>query len=190
MVTLQAIFASGWIQITILVAIFVGFSRWALSNQIRSGYGIGWLVGIFFIVAFGALFPRSTLQVAAAESTQLSFLGVMMSAIIGFVIAIVIVGITLALKGAWFRQIFAVSGITSVLITMLFVMIISSPQTKMALTLSSLSFAIVMVSTYVIRRAYMRENRTSSNSPIPSQDAPPQSARLERIRDEYAQANR
>ncbi len=188
MITLQSIFASGWIQITILLALFVGFSRWALGNNMRSGYGIGWLVGIFFIIAFGALFPRATLQVAAAETTQLSFLGVLISAIIGFVLALIIVGMTLILKQAWFRQIFAISGITSVLMVMLFVMVISSPQTKMALTLASLAFAIVLASAYVMRHAYLRQEPVEDDEPLSPQVTPENNSRLERIRDEYAQA--
>jgi len=127
MLTLQAIFASGWVQILILFALFIGFTRWALSRKMRNGYGLGWLIGVFIIVAIGALSPDSTVLLATSESPELTFASVLISSCIGTMIAFFIIGMTIALRQAWFRQVFSVAGITAVLIVMQFMMIISPP---------------------------------------------------------------
>ena len=188
MLTLQSIFASGWIQIVILLGIFTIFSRWVLENKFKYGYGLGWLIGIFLIVGYGALYPRTPIQVAAESPTQLSFASVFLSSCAGVTVATIIVGVTFVLRGAWFRQMFAISGITAFLIMMLFVMIMSNTQTKMALTLASLAFTIIVTATYVFRRAYLsRELIEPLDEPI---EQPQGSERIELIREQATTAHR
>ena len=184
MITLQSIFASGWIQIIILVAIFIGFTRWSLNQGGKTGYALGWLIGAFFIVIYGSLFPRTPLNVAIEAPTQLNFLTVISSSIVGAVIAILIIGITLALKQPLFRQIFATAAITSVLVTILFMMIMSSTQSKMALTLASLAFAIVIGVAYVVRRAYLHQNIEPIDVDSPPLSTPGVNGRIEQIREQ------
>jgi|GEM_PF-2089686 len=184
MLTLQSFFASGWIQIMILLVIFYAFSRWAMGQGAKTGYALGWLIGIFFIVVYGALFPRTPIQVTDAETSQLSFLAVMTSSFLGFMVGIIIIGITYILRNAWYRQIFMTAGITAVLVTMLFMMLMSPTQAKMSLTLSSLAFSIVMAITYIARRAY----QTSSIEDIEEQPddlgVTVGNERIERIREQ------
>jgi len=191
MVTLQSIFASGWIQIIILLGIFYWFSRWATQQGAKTGYALGWLIGIFFIVIYGALFPRSAIQVADNETSQLSFLAVMMSAFFGFMIGIIILGITFILQRAWYRQLFATAGVTSVLVTMLFMMIMSGTQAKMGLTLASLAFSIVIAIAYIGRRAY--QTRAVVDTPVVVDDdlgVSTGSERIERIREQAIPTSR
>lgn len=188
MITLQTIFASGWIQIVILLAIFYGFSRWAFAQGIRTGYGLGWLIGIFFIVVYSSLFPRTAVQVAANEPTQLTFLAVMASSFVGAFIALTIIGITLIIQNAWYRQIFATTGITAILVTMLFMMIMSPTSAKMGLTLSSLAFAIVIGVAYVARRAYLNKSSNSANEELV--DTNDNYARLDHVREQMTTVNR
>jgi len=186
MITLQSIFASGWIQIFILLALFIGFTNWALSLGMRNGYGLGWLIGVFLIVAIGALSPESAIQLSAPESPELSFGSVLVSSCLGTVIAFGIILMTVAMQRAWFRQVFSVAGITAVLLVLQFMMIISPPAMKMALTLMSLAFAIVIGSAYIIRRSYLRQKSLDGDEAVSGQSRV--RGRAERIRDEYAQS--
>ncbi len=191
MLTLQSIFASGWIQIMILLAIFYWFSRWVMGQGAKTGYALGWLIGIFFIMIYGSLFPRSAIQVADTESSQLSFLAVMTSAFFGFMVGIIILGITFVLQKAWYRQLFATAGVTSVLVTMLFMMIMSGTQAKMGLTLASLAFSIVIAIAYIGRRAY--QTRTIDDTPEFDDDRPVPTTgneRIERIREQAIPTSR
>lgn len=188
MLTLQTIFASGWIQIVIILGLFYAFSSWAFKHGAKSGYALGWLIGIFFIVVYGALFPRSTIQVAVEDPAQLSLLAVIGSTCVGSILAMIIIGITVALQRAWFRQMFSTAGITAVLVTMLFIMIMSPTPVKMALTLASLAFAIVIAVAYMLRRAYI--SYTSDPMEEDLLEEPNGYGRIERIRDQVTTANR
>jgi len=191
MLTLQSIFSSGWIQIMILLAIFYWFSRWALGQGAKTGYALGWLIGIFFIMIYGALFPWTAIQVADTESSQLSVLAVMMSAFFGFMVGIIILGITFILQRAWYRQLFATAGVTSVLVTMLFMMMMSGTQAKMGLTLASLAFSIVIAIAYIGRRAY--QSRQIDTPVILEEDelaVPTGNDRIERIREQAIPTSR
>ena len=190
MITLQSIFASGWIQIIILIVIFYGFTRWSMEQGAKTGYALGWLIGIFFIVIYGSLFPRTPLQVASDAPIQLSFMTVLTSSLVGTIIAILIIGITVVLKQAWFRQIFATAGITSVLVTMLFMMIMSTTQAKMALTLTSLAFAIVIGFTYIVRSAYVNQSVNDVDEIPLGAPAPDVNGRIHQIREEATTINR
>lgn len=185
MLTLQSIFASGWLQIIILLVLFMTFTNWALSRGMRNGYALGWLIGVFMIVAIGALSPESAIQLSAPESPELGLGSVVLSSCLGSVIAMAIVGMTVALRQGWFRQVFAVAGITAVLLVMQFMMMISPPAMKMSLTLMSLAFAIVMGTAYVVRRAYMQQAATTVSDDLSAQSAII-GGNTERIREKYA----
>lgn len=191
MFTLQSVFASGWIQIMLLLAIFYWFSRWAMRQGAKTGYALGWLIGVFFIVMYGALFPLTPIQVGDTESVQLSFLAVMMSSFFGFLVGIIILGITLILQRAWYRQLFITAGITAVLVTMLFTMIMSDTQAKMAISLASLAFSIVIAIAYVGRRAY--QTRPIDAPPVAINDdiaVTTSNDRIERIREQAIPTSR
>jgi len=170
--------------------IFYSFSRWAMGQGVKTGYALGWLIGIFFIVMYGALFPRTPIQVADAETSQLSFLAVMVSSLIGFVIGIIMISITFILRTAWYRQIFITAGVTAILVTMLFMMVMSSTQAKMALTLASLSLTIVMAVAYIARRAY--QTRPIESTPVQPYDLDVTvgNERIERIREQSVPTTR
>ena len=189
MLTLQTIFASGWIQIVILLVLFYAFSQWAFKQGARSGYALGWLIGVFFIVVYGALFPRSAIQVAVEDPAQLTVAAVLMSSCVGMILAMVIIGVTVALQRAWFRQMFSTAGITAILVTMLFMMFMSPTQIKMGLTLASLAFAIVIATAYMLRRAYISyaAEPIIDEGPIGTSDG---YARIDRIREQATTAHR
>lgn len=187
MLTLQSIFNSGWIQIVILLAVFWFFSRWTLTRAGKSGYAIGWLVGSFFIVAYCSMFPNTTVKLSVAGPTELGIVAVFFASFLGAFIGFFIIGITYLLRDASFRQIFSVSGITSILVLMLFAMIISTPQVKMALTLASLTFAIVIAIASLARRAYLEYDAPAEEfEEVPRSGY---SSRLERIREQATGAN-
>ena len=192
MLTLQTIFASGWIQIVILLVLFYVFTQWVFRHGARSGYALGWLIGVFFIVVYGALFPRAAIQVAVEEPSQLTVAAVLMSSCVGVILAMTIIGITVVLQRAWFRQMFSTAGITAILVTMLFMMLMSPTQVKMGLTLASLAFAIVIAIAYMLRRAYMSYSANlvideDPLEPVPVSDG---YARMERIREQVPTTNR
>lgn len=144
---IQNFFLSPFLVFLMLLAVFAGLSWWAVKRRKEYvGYGLGWLIGVFFMVIYGALFgePEPVAQTAEIVPETLSLFQVMVPSLIGIVMGIVAMLLINQTYRQSSRKSFVVPVLTAMSLSVLFLMIISSayPVTQRMIGLFALAFAI------------------------------------------------
>jgi len=170
---IQNFFLSPFLIMIILFAVFVVLSWWALNRHKEYiGYGLGWLIGVFAMVVYGALVgdPEPVAQATPAETT-LNIFQVVFPSIIGIALGILAMWMVNHARYRGVQKSIVVALLTAMSIWVLFLMIVSSayPTTQRMIGLFALAFAIGAVSMFAIFR---QSNTPVQNSNFPS-DKPP-----------------
>ncbi len=147
----ESIFLTDIIILIALVTIFIWLSRQALATREYTGYGLGWLIALFFVVIYSSV--TSDDVAPAAEVTArvtLSFLEVAVPTVCG-----VAVGVTLLLliglaRSFPRRYTLLVSIVTALNLILLFLMFVVSLEARRMLGIFSLAFIISAIVTTVL----------------------------------------
>jgi hypothetical protein len=147
----ESIFLTDLIILIALVTIFIWLSRQALATREYTGYGLGWLISLFFVVIYSSVTGDAiapTQEVAARVT--LSFLQVAVPTVCG-----VGVGVTLLLliglaRSFPRRYTLLVSIVTSLNLILLFLMFVVNLETRRMLGIFSLAFIISAIVTTVL----------------------------------------
>jgi len=166
---IQNFFLSPFLILLILFVVFVVLSWWALYRRREYiGYGLGWLIGVFAMVVYGALVgdPEPIAQVAVPTETTLNILQVIFPSIIGIGLGIVAMWMVNQTRYRGVQKSIVVALLTAMSIWVLFLMIVSAayPITQRMIGLFALAFSIGAVSMFAIAR--------QSNTPIPASNFP------------------
>lgn len=167
---IQNFFLSPFLIMLILFAVFIILSWWALKRRKEYiGYGLGWLIGVFAMVVYGALVgdPEPVAQAEIEIETTLNILQVIFPSIIGIGFGVLAMWMVNQTRYKGIEKSIVVALLTALSIGVLFLMIVSStyPNTQRMIGLFALAFAIGTVSTFAIIR---QPNTSISNSNFPS----------------------
>ncbi|QPC84414.1 hypothetical protein G4Y79_08580 [Phototrophicus methaneseepsis] len=149
-----------------LMILFFGLSYWALvALQERTGYVVGWMVGLLFILVYSSLngFGGAIDPDTAPPMVTLNFFQVALPGVCGLVLGIGSVAL-LRLSGggsARLQDFFRIAFFTALSVILIFLMIVSGPGTRRMIGIFSLGFAITAIITIVVFRRLI-ENPNSS----------------------------
>lgn len=165
---IQNFFLSPFLILLILFAVFAVLSWWALRRHKEYiGYGLGWLIGVFAMVVYGALVgdPEPVAQATPVETT-LNIFQVVLPSIIGITIGILAMWMVNQTRYRGVQKSIVVALLTAMSIWVLFLMIVSTayPTTQRMIGLFALAFAIGAVSMYAVFR--------QSHTPVPESNFP------------------
>ena len=154
---IQNFFLSPFLILLILLAVFIILSLWALQRRREYiGYGLGWLIGVFAMVVYGALVgdPPPASQTELTNEATLNVLQVIFPSIIGIVLGIVAVWMVNQTRYRGVQKSLVVALLTATSIWILFLMVVSAayPLTQRMIGLFTLAFAIGAVSMFAIVR--------------------------------------
>lgn len=144
------IFITDIIIFAALVAVFVYLSRRAWLTREITGYGLGCLVGLFFVVIYTSLVPSATIDPTLTNRVALSFFQLALPTGCG-----IFVGIGLLLFFAWARNFprrytILISTITALNLILLFLMLVADTNSRRMIGIFSLAFIISGVATAVL----------------------------------------
>ena len=166
---IQSFFLSPFLIMLILFAVFIVLSWWAIQRRREYiGYGLGWLIGVFAMVVYGALVgdPEPIAQVAIPVETTLNIFQVLFPSLIGISLGILAMWMVNQTRYRGVQKSILVALLTAMSIWVIFLMIVSAayPVTQRMIGLFSLAFAIGAVSMYAIVR--------QAQTPIPASNFP------------------
>jgi len=154
---IQDLFLSPFLIIVILIAVFIGLSWWAIQRRKEYiGYGLGWLIGVFFMVIYGALVgdPEPVAQAEEVVPETLNILQVIIPSFIGIGFGIGAMLLVAQTHQNAVGKSIAVAILTAMSLVILFLMLVSSayPVNQRMIGLFALAFAIGAVTTLAIAR--------------------------------------
>jgi hypothetical protein len=156
-----------------LLVIFFGLTYWALvSLRERTGYAVGWMVGLLFILVYSSLSGFGTVDAeAAAPPTTLNFLQVALPGVCGLVLGLGSVVVLRVTGGgsARLQDFFRIAFFTALSIILIFLMLVSDPATRRMIAIFSLGFTITAIIAIVVFRRLIE----NPNSPIGSRFGAP-----------------
>lgn len=148
---LQAFLFSEVLIFVVLVSAFAYLTHWALMRQHeRTGYVLGWLIGLFFIVVYASTGGQPRVEAQAVGVITLSFLEVAIPAVLG-------IGLSIGLM--WFVskdpanprwQSLKVAGMTAVGVILLFVLFTEGAHTRRMMAIFALAFSIGSLTTNLV----------------------------------------
>lgn len=151
---IQEIFLSPLFILVVLLVIFGMLTRWAVFNlQEYPGYGLGWLLGVFFIVVYSALVGNQAPPdppLLDAPANPLNIFQIAVSAFVGFGTGIATIIVSRLWTSSRVRQSLKVATFTTLAIIILFMMVVSNYDVQRMIGIFALAFSIAAVSIYVI----------------------------------------
>lgn len=195
----ETILLSQWTVLMILLCAMLLVSYWALLlRREYAGYALGALLGLFFVVVYGALAEASTVESRNID-TGLGFFSVIMATLFGLILGGTV---QVALKaGSKYPRIFSlqVAFYTGLNAILLFVAIIENPSTQRTIGVFALAFAIATLFGVVIfgnPNTVQAESVPAQATPYDSQNFPAvtpdirATSRLDQIRENIRNQNR
>ena len=166
---IQNFFLSPFLIMVILLGVFIVLSWWALARRRDYiGYGLGWLIGVFAMVVYGALVgdPEPIAQVEIPTDTTLNIFQVILPSIVGIVLGGLAIWMVNQTQYRGVQKSIVIALLTSLSIWVLFWMIVSSayPATQRMIGLFALAFSIGAVAMFAMLR--------QSQTPIPNSNFP------------------
>jgi hypothetical protein len=180
---LRDILSSDILVFGAMFAVFVYLSRQALMSREYTGYGLGWLIGLFFIVVYSATLPDQPFNTNLTESVRLSFFQVLLPTVCGIVIGIGLLILVGLAQHAPRQFTLLTAVVTAVNITLIFVLFVSESDARRQIGIFALAFAISAIVTSVIAGG-------GGSNQIGAQSADPQQPhttmnRIEQMRERF-----
>ena len=185
MSVIQSIVLSDGFLIAVLLIAFAIVSRWAIvSLREYRGYALGWLLGLFFIVVLSSLMGESTPPPDAATEieTTLGFGQIIISTIIGGVLALMVIGLSILPGTVMMARALNVALLTGIGVVVLFLMFIAQDETRRMISIGTLAFGIGMLLSQIILTGILRSR--SRQMPIPETQGLPLTSRVNAIRED------
>ena len=153
---IQDFFLSPFLIMVILIGVFVVLTWWALRRHKEYiGYGLGWLIGVFLMVVYGALIGDPQPPVGPPDGpTTLNILQVIFPSLIGLGFGAWALWMIRQSYNRSVQKSIVIALLTAVSISVIFLMIVSSgfPATQRMIGLFALAFAIGAVTMYALSR--------------------------------------
>lgn len=166
---IQNFFLSPFLIFIILVAVFFWLSWWALQRHKEYvGYGLGWLIGVFGMVIYGALVgdPAPAAQTDTTLPSTLNIFQVLLPSLLGLILGAGSMSMVRQTSDKSVRKSIVVALLTALALWVLFLMVVSTayPITQRMIGIFALAFAIGALTMLVIFR--------QSPSRVPRGDIP------------------
>lgn len=184
---LQTIFLSEVLIFVILAGAFLYLSRRAISLQEYAGYGLGILIGLFFMVVYSSTGAQPPIEAQTVEApVTLTFFQVLMPTLCGTGLGLgLLYIISMARTGR--RRTLVIAVFTALNVVLLFLMLVADSETRRMIGIFALAFAICALFVLVV---FGRADNVVAGS-FGAQSAPPKGAipsrsqsRLQQMRDE------
>lgn len=182
---IQNFFLSPFLIFIILVAVFVWLSWWAIQRRKEYiGYGLGWLIGVFGMVIYGALVgdPPLAAQADTTIPNTLNIFQVLLPSILGLLLGGGSMSLIRQTSDKSVQKSIVVASLTALALWVLFLMIVSTayPITQRMIGIFALAFAIgALTMLAIFRQAPSRV--PNSNIPTDSFDAQAQQRNIPTI---------
>lgn len=144
---IQNFFLSPFLIFIILIAVFFWLSWWAIQRRKEYvGYGLGWLIGVFGMVIYGALVgdPPAVAQTDTTIPNTLNIFQVTLPSILGLVLGAWSMSLIRQTSDKSVQKSIVVALLTALALWVLFLMIVSTayPTTQRMIGIFALAFAI------------------------------------------------
>jgi len=151
MIVINTLFLSGWFQLILLLAIFVIYSRRVLHRDLKYGYALGWMIGLFFIFTYVALNPVQAFYLSAYDYA-LNIIQVFFASALGMMMGIIMVIVAFLFRNNIIQQSLSTAAIAAVFIIAIFMQLIATPDTRLMVSLFILAFGMVSLGSHIIMR--------------------------------------
>ncbi len=182
---IQDLLLSEFIIFVVLFLAFAYLTRRALALHEYVGYGLGWLIGIFFMVVYSSSGVRPSSQAVETEVT-LSFLQLILPSICGAGLGLAVLWIIAQAASGARRQGIAIATMTALGVVLLFLTFVADSETRRMIGIFSLAFAICAAFVLIVFR---RGGTPSATTGFTSQSAVPTEiqgkSRLDEIREKF-----
>jgi len=143
-----------------LLIVFAVLTWWSIKRRNEYlGYGLGWLIGVFVMVVYGALFgnpePAVTAPDVVPASVTLNIFQVILPSFIGIVMGAGMMLLVNQTQDSGARQSIVVAILTAIALIVLFLMVVSAYNliAQRMIGLFALAFAIGAATILVITRS-------------------------------------
>lgn len=166
-----SIILSDWFLFFILLGIFFAITRWAVKVEAFTGYALGWLLGLLFIVIFGSLAGDANLS--GGGNGELNLLQVLFALALGIFTGLGSVFIPGLVPKSQLRTGLQAVFMTSISVSLLFLMLVASTEIRRMIGILSLTAGIIILSVYMLTRYYRNRVKQAAEGTLPVQEAPP-----------------
>lgn len=190
----EGIFLSDFMIFVLLSAMLLAMTWWAFRAGELAGYALGWLVGIFLVVVYSALFGETAVtvdEIANAEPVQLTMLSVTGASLLGLVGGFAIL-LFVQLPNPFplaQRRALTVALLTAMVLIGLYILSSSDEYTRKTLGIFSLAFGIGLLVNIVLNGGTAGARGNGKPPDYPAQNAaggPPRAdspqSRFDRLR--------
>lgn len=164
---IEDIILSDFLIFIVVIAMLVVVTSWAFRTREYPGYVLGWLVGIFLIIMYRALFGDGSGAEETVETVErrLSFFTVICPSFIGLLLGFGLLYFIRNYGASHARRALTVAIMTALLIVVLFFLSISSQATRQVMGLFALAFSIGVLSNLVVLIAPYRTSLDAQGVP-------------------------
>jgi hypothetical protein len=172
---IEDILLSNVLILLVFSIMLFGVTVWAFRTNEYAGYALGWLVGLFCIIAYRALVGDpggdAATEVGEVVDTTLNFFVIVFMSFLGLIIGLGLVFIMRYFSGSRIRNGLPIAVMTATLVVILFVLVTSGEETQQAMSIFGLAFGIGALSNYVVLGQFP-SRRTTGPADYQSQDIP------------------
>ncbi len=191
---IQNIFLGELFIFIVLFALFALLTRWAVIHlREYTGYALGWMVGVFFMIIYGSLVGSAdtAAQVAENGGDELTFLQVIGPSIIGLGLGAGAILLIRMNPGSRASQSLKVAFLTALSVIVLFFMVISGFEARRMIGIFALAFGIGLLFTNVLYHPSGRPPARAAAVSSDIDDVPSGgNSRLDRIRSQMRERDR
>lgn len=164
---IQNLFLSPFLIVIVLGIVFLALSWWSLKRRREYiGYGLGWLIGVFGMVVYGALVgePDPVAQGAIDFTVTLNLFQVLFPSFIGISLGAGAMSLVRSTDNKGVQNSIVVAMLTALSLWVLFLMLVSStfPATQRMIGLFALAFGIGALTMMAIFRQSPRKASDSN----------------------------
>lgn len=195
---IQNLFLGDVFIFLVLFVVLIVVTNWARGRREYTGYLLGWMIGIFFVIIYGSITGPNDNEVAAqvAEAGQIalglgqvivaSLIGLLTGA--GIILFIKITGDTRA------KSALKVAIMTGLSVIVLFLMFVVSPETRRMIGIAAFAFGIAALLANMLYTPPTQAQAFSAQAVDdfgdPHDNEPSGQSRLDRIRNRMQNRNR
>jgi hypothetical protein len=160
---IQDLLLSEFIIFFALFGALAVLSRWALlSLKEYLGYGLGWMLGLFFVIVYSSLTgdPEPVMEAQAIEigGVTLTAFQVFLPSVLGFALGAGLMVIIALGRGKTMQQALKIAGLTALNLILIFLMFVTDETGRRMIGLFALAFGIGTVLAMVMARGRQSSN--------------------------------
>ena len=170
---IEDIFLSRALILVVFGVMLAVVTRWAWRTREFAGYGLGWLIGLFFIIVINAVSGDSATEVIEADAQgagNLSFFEAVFPSVFGLIIGFGLMYITRAFVSTHRRRAPTIAIFTATLILTMYFLITADDDASQVIGIFALAFTIGALS-YVVFAGGGRRSSAAYSAQV--SDGPP-----------------